>query len=126
MRRLAFLALASSISLLACGGAAEGGKCNTNGFLCADSTAALECRGSLWVKLPCKGANGCKQAGDVVSCDMSGNVEGDACASSAQGKGLCTADGKGTLECRFPEGVLKKTNTCRTCTVTGDQVTCTP
>ena len=110
--------------MLACGSATEGSKCNTNGFLCADATAALECKGMVWVKLPCKGPNGCKREGDVVKCDMSANDEGDNCASSAQGRGLCTKDMKGTLECR--EGILVKTNTCRSCTVTGDQVICSP
>jgi hypothetical protein len=125
MRRLALLVLASSLPMLACGSsAAEGGKCDTNGFLCADATAALECKSNLWVKLPCRGPTGCKREGDVVKCDMSLNEEGDNCASSAQGRGLCTPDMKGTLECR--EGKLVKTNTCRSCTVTGDQVVCSP
>ena len=44
--------------------------------------------------------------------------------SSAQGRGLCTKDMQGTLECR--EGTLVKTNSCRSCTVTGDQVICSP
>lgn len=125
MRRLALLLCALSLPMLACGGAAAAGsKCDTNGFLCADTTAALECKNGLWVKLPCKGPNGCKREGDVVKCDMSLNEENDACASSAQGRGLCTKDMMATLECR--EGKLVKTNPCRTCTVSGDQVVCTP
>lgn len=124
MRPLALLVLAASMCLTACGGAKEGGTCSTNGFLCADTTAALECKGGLWVKLPCKGSGGCKREADVVKCDMSGNVAGDACASTAQGRGLCTSDMKGTLECR--DGVLVKTNDCRSCTVNGDQVICSP
>ena len=124
MRRLALFSLAASLCLTACGGAKEGGNCSTSGFLCADNTAALECKVGKWVKLPCKGPGGCKREGDVVKCDMSRNVEGDNCASTAQGRGLCTADGLGTLECR--EGTLVKTNTCRTCTVNGDQVICSP
>jgi hypothetical protein len=55
---------------------------------------------------------------------MRGNLEGDACASTAQGRGLCTADGMGTLECR--SGTLVKTNTCRTCTEDMGMVVCTP
>ena len=124
MRRLALYAFAASLALTACGGAKQGGPCSTNGFLCADTTAALECKAGLWVKLPCKGTGGCKREADIVKCDMSGNVEGDNCASTAQGRGLCTSDMKGTLECR--EGTLVKTNTCRSCTVNGDQVICSP
>jgi len=115
-----------SVSLLAsaCGSPKAGDKCDTTGFLCESTTAALECKVGAWVSLPCKGPGGCTRNGDTVKCDMSGNVEGDACASTAEGKGLCTSDGLGTLECR--DGKLVKTNTCRSCTVTGDQVICQP
>ncbi|MEW5738268.1 MAG: hypothetical protein AB1938_05045 [Myxococcota bacterium] len=120
------LVVVSSLALLAsaCGSPKAGDKCDTAGFLCESTTAALECKVGAWVSLPCKGPGGCKREGDTVKCDMSANVEGDACASTAEGKGLCTTDGMGTLECR--NGVLVKTNTCRTCAVTGDQVICQP
>ena len=124
MRRLTFLALAASISLLACGSTKEGDKCDTNGFLCSDTTAALECKGGVWVKLPCRGTAGCTRASDTISCDMSADLENDNCASTAEGRGLCTTDMMGTLECR--DGVLVKTNTCRSCMVNGDQVVCSP
>ena len=125
MRRLAPLFCSALLMLTACGSTSEGGACNTVGFLCADPTAALECKGGVWVKLPCRGAGGCKRETDTVRCDMTGNKEGDNCASTAQGRGLCTDDMKGTLECR--EGKLVKTNTCgRSCTIMGDQVICSP
>ncbi|MBX7100728.1 MAG: hypothetical protein K1X89_23650 [Myxococcaceae bacterium] len=127
MRRLALLAV---LPLLACGSPKEGDKCDTIGFLCLDSANAMECYGSKWVKLPCKGTNGCKRENDIVRCDMSGNVAGDNCASTAVSRGLCTADGKGTLECRENGAgeplTLQKTLDCRTCMVNGDQVVCTP
>jgi hypothetical protein len=116
--------------LLACGTPRAGESCNVSGFLCESSASALECVGGTWVSLPCKGANGCSREGDVVKCDMTGNAEGDNCASSAFGKGLCTADGLGTLECRQDPATsqlkLVKTNTCRSCTVNGNQVICQP
>jgi hypothetical protein len=110
--------------LAACGGAKAGDKCDTTGFLCENATNALECKLGAWVELPCKGTTGCERSGEVVKCDMSGNVENDACASSAEGKGLCTQDGLATLECR--DGKLVKTNDCRSCTVTGETVVCQP
>lgn len=123
------LMLLVMLLVMACGTPRAGDKCETSGFLCADTTTALECRGAAWVSLPCKGANGCKRAGDLVRCDMSGDVEGDACASSAIGKGLCAAGGTATLECR-DDGTgnahLVKTNTCRSCAVQGDNVVCQP
>lgn len=119
-----------ALTSVACGTPKAGDSCNVSGFVCESSASALECKVGSWVSLPCKGINGCKREGDVVKCDMTGNAEGDNCASSAVGKGLCTADGLGTLECRedTASGLLKlvKTNTCRSCTVSGDQVICQP
>ncbi len=122
MRRFALLSL--SLLASACGTPKAGDKCDTAGFLCADATSALECKVGAYVALPCKGPGGCKRDGDTIKCDMSGDAEGDACASSAEGKGLCTADGKGTLECR--NGTLVKTQTCRVCSINADQVVCQP
>lgn len=130
MRFLLSVAVVSlSLFATACGAPKAGDKCDTTGFLCESSQTAMECKLGVWVSLPCKGSGGCVRDGDTVKCDMSGNAEGDACASSAAGKGLCTMDGKATLECREDMSgnlVLTKTNTCRTCTVTGDQVICQP
>jgi hypothetical protein len=101
-----------------------GSACTAAGFDCQDSATALECQASLWVALPCRGPSGCARAGATIQCDMSRNLAGDRCASTAEGRGLCTADGLGTLECR--SGALVKTNTCRTCTESGGQIICTP
>lgn len=124
------------VALAACGSAAPGGPCDTTGFLCHDNVTALECQLGKWVSLPCRGPNGCQREGNIIKCDMSGNMEGDACATSAVGSGLCTSDMKATLECRNDPtamtNTLKKTNTCRTCTVTRnmttmkDEVVCQP
>lgn len=114
-----FLCLAA-----ACGSPKAGDKCDTTGFLCADGATALECKLQAWVSLPCKGTNGCKREADLVKCDMTGNEENDKCASTAEGKGLCTKDNLGTLECR--DGALVKTNTCRSCAVSGETVVCQP
>ncbi|MBM4782322.1 MAG: hypothetical protein GQE15_31990 [Archangiaceae bacterium] len=84
----------------------------------------MECVSRTWRGLPCRGPGGCTTDGGTTSCDMNGNLEADACASSFEGKGLCTADGGGTLECR--SGLLVKTNICRTCMVSGDVVICQP
>jgi hypothetical protein len=124
--RSAYLLLLAvvSVTTLACGGGQEGGSCDKSGFLCADKTAALECKLGKWVKLPCRGAAGCERANEIIKCDMTANLAGDLCSSTAEGKGLCTAGGNATLECR--EGVLVQTNTCSSCTVSGDLVTCQP
>lgn len=129
--RLSLLAVLSAVSIvsLGCGTPQAGDTCNQTGFLCESTHSALECRGGKWVSLPCKGDNGCVHEADTVKCDMTGDAEGDACATSAAGKGLCTFNGDGTLECRDQGGgnyQLVKTNDCRTCSVSGDMVVCTP
>jgi hypothetical protein len=123
MRSFLFaFAFAASSLLVGCGSPKAGDKCDTTGFLCADSTTALECKSSAWVSLPCRGPNGCARAGQTVTCDMSANQEGDACASTAEAKGLCAPDGLSTLECRG--GVLVKASTCRSCSVVNGVVDC--
>src|SRR5438067_841254 len=114
----------AALALFACGGPQPGDKCSQTGFLCLDGSDAMECRSSVWTKLPCRGSGGCSRDADVIKCDMSADQPGDPCASTAEGKGLCSQDGKSTLECR--SGVLVQTNACTTCTVSGDQVVCQP
>lgn len=123
MQKLSLVVVAVVASLfLACGGANAGDDCDQTGFLCQDASNALECRVGKWTVLPCRGPGGCSKSGETVKCDMSGNQVGDACASTAEGKGLCNSNGTATLECR--QGALVQTNTCATCTVAGDQVVC--
>lgn len=122
LRLLPAVVLASATFLLACGGPSAGDGCSKTGFLCQDVSTALECRAGKWTALPCRGPQGCTKDGDAVKCDMSGDQAGDYCASTAEGKGLCTVQGTATLECR--QGTLVQTNTCTSCTVSGDQVQC--
>jgi hypothetical protein len=124
MRQLLFVVLSLSLFAVGCAPPKANDTCNVTGFLCENGNAALECKVGKWVSLPCRGVNGCKRDGETVRCDMTANVEGDACASSAERKGLCTGDGKATLECI--DGSLKKTNVCRTCSVSGETVVCQP
>ena len=124
-RALTIVALLLASALAACGAPKEGDSCSQSGFLCTtDNSSALECKVGKWVALPCRGPNACSRESDIVRCDMSGNLAGDNCASTSENKGLCTSDGKATLLCR--EGVLVKTNDCKTCSVSGDQVICQP
>jgi hypothetical protein len=132
MRRSWLALVVSAVCLVGCGGAKAGAACDTTGFVCGDASTALECQSNVWLALPCRGPAGCKKATDTITCDMSLNLENDACATTAVGKGLCTTDGKATLECRVVTagGVatakLQKTNDCRTCAVQGEQVVCQP
>jgi hypothetical protein len=104
--------LAGSLLLSACGVKA-GDSCEGGGYTCASEKEALECRDKKWRTLPCRGPQGCTQDGQTLSCDLTLNVEGDACAASAEGLGQCAADGKAILECRM--GTLVRVKTCGTC-----------
>jgi hypothetical protein len=115
--------LVGSLLLSACG-AKAGDSCQGGGYTCANEKEALECREEKWRTLPCRGAQGCMEEGDSVSCDLTQNVAGDACAASAEGRGQCTADNKAVLECRM--GVLTQVKTCGTCTMDSSRVICQP
>jgi hypothetical protein len=107
-----------------------GSRCEEVGYRCADDSTALECRaaaatGALsWVELPCRGPDGCRTSSGTVTCDVSANVAGDACSTSMEGKGFCTADGKAAMICR--SGVFEKAADCVSCTVDAGQVVCQP
>ncbi|MGZ3457167.1 MAG: hypothetical protein ACXU86_01555 [Archangium sp.] len=122
-RSLVLLPLLGSLLLSACG-AKAGDNCQGTAYTCSSDKEALECRDKVWRTLPCKGPSGCTEADKSVHCDMTGDVDGDACAASAEGRGLCTADGKAVLECR--QGTLVQTKTCGVCSMDSTQVTCQP
>jgi hypothetical protein len=120
---LVAVSVVGSLLLAGCGQSA-GDSCEGSGFVCQEDALALECRGGTWREVPCRGPLGCRETDDSVRCDTLNNRAGDACASSAEGKGLCTPDGLGVLECR--QGVLEQTATCSACFVERDEVTCLP
>jgi hypothetical protein len=125
MNRSLFAAVSvvGSLLLAACGQSA-GDNCEGAGFVCQEEALALECRGGVWREIPCRGPLGCRETDDAVRCDVSGNRDGDACASSAEGRGLCRSDKKAVLECR--QGVLEETATCSDCTEENNEVVCAP
>ncbi len=119
----AAVSVVGSLLLAACG-QSVGDSCEGTGFVCQEDALALECRNSVWREVPCRGPLGCRETDDAVRCDVSGNRDGDACASSAEGRGLCRSDGKAVLECRM--GVLEETATCSDCMEEDDQIVCQP
>ena len=122
-RSLLLLPLLASFLLPACGPTA-GDECSGGGYLCSGEKEALECRNGMWRALPCKGSLGCAELSDSIRCDMSGNRGGDACAASAEGRGLCASDGRTLLECRM--GLLVEVKQCGTCSMSNTQVVCQP
>lgn len=121
-RFLAILSFVGFLALSGCGGPKSGDSCNVSGYVCDSETEALECRQNTWRTLPCRGGLGCSESSGSVRCDTSTNVAGDNCALSAEGRGICRADGLAVLECRM--GVLVETETCRACAASGSQIVC--
>ena len=115
--------LLGSLLLSACG-ARPGDSCKGGGYVCVSEIEAMECRDAVWRVLPCRGPAGCEESGNTVRCDLSANLPRDACAASAEGRGICTADGKGVLECRL--GLLEQVRTCGSCSMDDARVTCQP
>jgi hypothetical protein len=102
------------------------GPCQGGTYACSNASTALECINGVYVDLPCRGTGGCSTANGTIHCDMNGNLEGDRCASSAVGAGLCASGGRELLECRTVSGTntLVTTATCRSCSTANGQVTC--
>jgi hypothetical protein len=121
-RLLALLPVVGFLFLSGCGGPDVGDSCQSSGYVCLDKTEALECRQGQWRALPCKGGLGCQESNGTIRCDTSSNVAGDNCALSAEGRGLCRADGMAVLECRM--GVLVETQSCASCAQSGSQIVC--
>lgn len=123
MNRLpAFLPLVGFLFLAGCGGPNVGDSCESSGYVCHDEKEAMECRQGVWRALPCRGGLGCTESNGTVRCDTSANLAGDNCALSAEGRGLCRADGLAVLECRM--GVLVETQSCTSCSQDGSQIVC--
>jgi hypothetical protein len=102
-----------------------GDPCDTRtAFLCESEDAALECRSGVWVALPCRGPDGCKHIGTRIHCDVSANLEGDACAYTLEGDGICAVDGLSSLQCI--DGTFRKAGTCSSCSVQSGVVNCRP
>jgi len=122
----AFLLGVASALLFACGGPQPGKSCGTrSGYYCIDGLSAAECRDGVWVQLPCRGPGGCVANNGNISCDMSTNLPGDACASSQDGHGLCNPTQTALYECRG--GTLVQTQECRSCSISSDnRVICQP
>lgn len=96
----------------------ERGKCVSSESLvgCKDPSTALRCVDLRLQALPCRGANGCKTAGErAASCDESIGHEGDRCqpASEVESEAyvVCTEDKQATLTCK--DGALTRGMACR-------------
>ncbi len=76
-----------------------GSKCDKGDARCLDGQRSLACENETFIEVPCRGKQGCSQQGELVSCDISANREGDRCSIDEQGSAVCK-DGQTLLTCR--------------------------
>jgi hypothetical protein len=128
MRALALDVVAAAVLAVVLGGACappeEGTPCQGTGYRCYDQYGALECRSGTWVYIPCRGTGGCHRDGNQITCDVSLAQIGDNCPSSMEGAGVCSVGGGALYICRSNK--FEVASTCRTCTVSGEQIVCQP
>jgi hypothetical protein len=91
-----------------------GDSCKRSDMRCVDPKTELACQKGVFIAAPCKGPLGCQETNNkVLTCDFSGNAEGDPCSTDEDGNARCVGEnqritclgGKYTIDfCRGDEG----------------------
>jgi hypothetical protein len=76
-----------------------GDSCKSTDIRCVDPRTELACQKGVFIPVPCKGPAGCKEDGKHLSCDVTGNAEGDPCSTDEEGSAVCTPDQR-RITCR--------------------------
>jgi hypothetical protein len=117
MLRSLGVALAFAVSLAGCKPKA-GTPCSAEGKkVCIGDDALLVCEHGTFAAFSCKGPGGCSSAGDIASCDITRNAQGDPCPSDDTGRKACKPDGKTQLRCdhgHFTEVACAGVGGCKT------------
>ncbi len=100
---------------------AVGVSCASQFLACESTTSALECAGSTWVAVHCRGPGGCLGMG---TCDLTLASVGDYCPAFAEGGSACTLDALGMVQCR--NHLFVKTFSCSSCTISDGLARCVP
>lgn len=66
-----------------------GDDCKPTDIRCVDPRTELACQKGVFISVPCKGPGGCREDGERLSCDVTGNAEGDACSTDEDGTATC-------------------------------------
>lgn len=99
-----------------------GDECKPTDIRCVDPRTELACQKGVFVAVPCKGPAGCREDGKRLSCDVTGNAEGDACSTDEEGTATCIGSerritcrgGKLTIDfCRGDSGCRSEAGTVR-------------
>jgi hypothetical protein len=95
----------------------------TTGLRCLGPKAAAACVHGIETQVPCRGPDGCAQAGTKASCDDVLARTGDACAEEHDF--ACALDRKAALECQ--SGVFRVVDAytgIQGCSLKGDEIAC--
>jgi len=76
-----------------------GDSCKPGDIRCLDPKTELACQKGTFVSAPCKGPMGCREDGKHLTCDVTGNLEGDPCSSDDEGAAQCIGD-RQRITCR--------------------------
>lgn len=121
---VAFLVLAVALAAAACDKQpVAGDPCKKTDIRCVDPKTELACQKGVFVAAPCKGPLGCQETNKVLTCDISGNADGDPCSTDDEGNSRCVGEnqritclgGKYAVDfCRGDEGckVVSSTVKC--------------
>ncbi|HEX4339053.1 MAG TPA: hypothetical protein VH062_24265 [Polyangiaceae bacterium] len=99
-----------------------GDDCKPTDIRCVDPRTELACQKSAFIPVPCKGPAGCKEDPKHLTCDVTGNAEGDACSTDEEGTATCIGTdrritcrgGKQTIDfCRGEKGCRSEFGTIR-------------
>lgn len=123
MRSLSLLVPFTALLLSACT-PEVGGSCSDGDVTCKDANTKLFCKDGKYVAMACKGEEGCKEKDGTLTCDISGNADGDVCAKANEGKGRCSPDGKSQVLCLDEKVAVIPCRGENGCETNGDTSTC--
>ena len=115
MNRFAFAALV--VLALGCSKKPKvGDKCENGARACIDGTSGLYCAAGAYQADTCRGAKGCAEDKGIVTCDITGNNDGDPCPAALDGFSVCRADRKTRAMCKGGKYVVETCNGDDGCT----------
>lgn len=81
-----------------------GGKCKDGQYACMDKERGVFCEDGKFAEMSCRGPDGCKKTGTLISCDNTLATIADGCATN--GEIACATDKQAALECKDHKYVL--------------------
>lgn len=100
-----------------------GSACQKGDSRCVDGKRALVCESGRFIETPCRGKDGCRLNGEIVSCDVHGDKPGDACSTDEEGSAVCS-DAKTMLACHGGKYVGVACRGARGCLEAGGNAEC--